>query len=85
MVYIACSRLSECGDCAKRCDQEKQREGGVGDHFPLALLIFFSCLLTSCRTPLSECLERANSYNLHYILLLVLDATGFPCCDLSLN
>lgn len=45
---------------------------------------FFSCSLTSCCTPLSECLEQGNSYNVH-IVWLVLDATGFPSCDLSLN
>ena len=65
---LACSRHSDRGDNAKRCEQEKkkQRGGGVGvraRELSLSLFssLFFSRTLPSRRTRLSERLEQAKS------------------------
>ena len=62
---VVCSRRSDHGDSAKRCEQKtKQQGGGVGVRVPpisLSLFssLFFSRSLPSCRTPLSKHLEQA--------------------------
>ena len=67
-VNLACSRHSDRGDNAKRCEQEKtkQRGGGVGvraKELSLSLFssLFFSRSLPSRHTRLSERLEQAKS------------------------
>ena len=67
-VNLACSRHSDRGDNAKRCEQEKnkQRGGGVGVRakelsLPLFSSLFFSRSLPSRHTRLSERLEQAKS------------------------
>ena len=67
-VNLACSRHSDRGDNAKRCEEEKnkQRWGGVGvraKELSLSLFssLFFSRSLPSGRTRLSERLEQAKS------------------------
>ena len=51
---IACSRRSDRGDSAKRCEQKKTARGWVRGSS------VFSHSLTSRRTPLSESLEQAS-------------------------
>ena len=53
---IACSRRSDCGDSAKRCEQKKTARGWVRGSS------VFSHSLTSRRTPLSERLEQASHH-----------------------
>ena len=63
---VVCFRRPDCGDSARKREQEKHRGGGVGSEgevrssLPLSgfLLFFsFSRSLTQRRTPLSERLE----------------------------
>ena len=69
-----CYSLFQVFRLTKRCEQGKQRGGGVGrgvrvlSYLPLPLFLLvlffrfffvFPCSMTSCRTPLSERLEQA--------------------------
>ena len=60
--WVACSRRSDRGDSAKRCEQKKKGGWGRGEKVPLPLfLLNFSRSLPLSRTPLSE-QEQANSW-----------------------
>ena len=70
-ISVACSRRSDCGDSAKRCEQGKKRggRGEVPSSVPLSLFLlilflfyFFARSLPSRRTPLSERLEQATIF-----------------------
>ena len=58
---LVCSRRSDRGDGAKRCEQKKTRGWGRGERNSLFSSLFFSRSLPSRSTPLSERLEQATS------------------------
>ena len=62
-LQLSCSRCSDRGDGAKRCEQEKRRGGGEGGESfsPASLSPYFSpALLLLHSTPLSQRLESVT-------------------------